>query len=315
MDWEQLREKTLAQVGTALVTEGAGTAGGFVGAAFVGRQIQNFVMPDTSIGGTFTNAALAWAANNLPKAAIWYLTRKYAIEPGETVTPTKEVISDARKAFAGSIVFDTLMRLTNGGVNPANATILGWQVLGSGPAQAPEAQKSMQADVQRLIQENSALRAELNKALQRLATPAVPPAPPAPVQAPVQVAPAPVTHIAAPAPVVQAQPIVQPAPVVQAQPVTQPPVIRYQPVAPPAAPVVRPAPVVQPAPVMQPSPVRRAEEIVAQQPIPPAVSERERRYGFMENVTPPVVQERQKKYGFMRGSGEEKEIAAMFGML
>ena len=310
MDWEQLREKTLGEVGTALVTEGAGTAGGFVGAAFVGRQIQNFVMPDANIAGSITNGAMAWAANNLPKVAIWYLTRKYAIEPGETVTPGKEIISDARKAFAGSVVFDTLMRLSNGGANPATASLFGWQVLGSGPGQSPEAQKSMQADVQRLIQENSALRAELNKALQRLATPAVPPAPQAPpvqavVQAPpqaphVQVAPAPVTHVA-PAP----------APVVQAQPITQPPVVRYQPVAPPAAPVVRPAPVAQPAPI------RRAEEVTpyTSQPIPPAVSERERRYGFMENVTPPAVQERQKKYGFMRGSGEEKEIAQMFGML
>lgn len=46
---------------------------------------------------------------------------------------------------------------------------------------------------------------------------------------------------------------------------------------------------------------------------PPAVQERKRKYGFMDSETPPAVQERQKRYGFM--AGEEKDIAAMFGML
>lgn len=275
MDWEQLREKTLGEVGTALVTEGGGVAGGFVGAAFVGRQFQNWIKPDSGVV-SFTDAAMAWAANNVPKLAVWYLTRSYAIEPGETVTPVKEAISDARKAFAGSVVFDTLMRLSNSGKNPASASIMGWQVLGSG--ESPEVQKSAQADVQRLIQENSALRAELNKALQRLAT--------QPIAPPAQSATQPATQV-----------VVQPA---------APPVVRYTPVTPYSVP---PAPMPAPAPVVRAPPVARAEEIVAQ-PVPPVVQERQRRYGFMQ---PPPVQQRQRKYGFM--AGEEKDIATMFGML
>jgi len=341
MDWEQLREKTLGEVGTALVTEGAGVAGGFVGAAFIGRQIQNMIKPDPLTGGfaSITDAAMAWAGNNVPKLAIWYLTRGYAIEPGEAVTPTKEAISDARKAFAGSVVFDTLMRLANGGANPATASLYGWQVLGSG--QSAEIQKSAQADVQRLIQENSALRTELNKALQRLATQPV--APPAPLAQPSIVYQQPVIHPAAPAPapapVVNVHPVAQapaPAPVVNVQPQAPPPVVRYTPVTPyghvpPYGTPIPPysasqaqRPVVQ---VQQRPPVVRAEEIVAQ-PTPPAVQEREKRFAFMQPYPPPDVQQREKQYGFMQPpdvqarqkkfsfmAGEEKDIASAFGML
>jgi hypothetical protein len=99
--------------------------------------------------------------------------------------------------------------------------------------------------------------------------------------------------------------------------------VSYTPVQQPA-PVQRAvAPIVQ---VEQRPPTVRAEEITpvpyspgqpfapyAAQPVPPAVQERERKYGFMDSVTPPAVQEREKKYGFMAGG--EKDVAAMFGML
>lgn len=338
MDWEALRERTLGEVGTTLAAEGLGVAGGFVGAGFVGRQVQNMVKNDIDVTD-LTSATMAWLGNNVPKAAIWYLLRRYAeVEPGETVTPMKEVTIDVKKSMAGSIFFDTIMRLLNGGKNPASASIYGWQVLGSGQAADTQKSSQTQADIQRLIQENSALRAELNKALQRLATQPV--APPAPVvqqpvvqvQAPVH-APAP----AAPAPTIAVQPVVAaPAPQVVAQPA--PPVVRYQPVVPYSAPPTpAPAPVVKvapprpaPAPVARPPMVRAEEQIPPYSPIPyspgqpfapytaqpypgPAVQERQRKYGFMDNVTPPAVQQREKKYGFM--AGEEKDIAAMFGML
>lgn len=295
MDWEALSERSLGEVGEALVTEGGGVAVGFVGASFLGRQIQNLTgQTDANIAGNLMNAVTAWSANNIPKLLAWYFTRKYAIEPGETGTPIREAVSDARKAFAGSVVFDTLMRLANGGSNPASASIMGWQVLGSGNGQVTT--QAAQADVQRLIQENSALRTELNKALQRLATQHV--APPV-IQQPQQ-------------PMVQ-QPI-QPAPAQMPTVVVQPapapaPVVRYTPVTPYSAvpPYGSPIP---PYSVPAPRPVAQSEEIYTQ-PTPPAVQERQRRYGSM--VTPPHVQERQRKYSFM--ADNEKEIAAAFGML
>lgn len=350
MDWEQLREKTLGEVGTSLVAEGAGVTAGFIGAAIVGRQIQNRVKSDTAVEAdpTATNKIMAWSANNVPKIALWYLLKKYTtVEPGEVLTPMKEATVDAKKAVSGSIIYDTIIRLANGGRNPGDVRLWGYSVMSPEPhksAQSP-VQSTSQADIQRLIQENSALRAELNKALQRLAQPPLPaPAPPVAQPAPQVAAPPPVQM----APVVQTQPqrVYQqaPPPVIRYQPVPQvaaqpqvfqqapPPVIRYQ----QAPPMVSYTPVQQPAPVRaaaqpivqveQRPPMVRAEEITpvpyspgqpfapyVAQPIPPAVQERERKYGFMDSVTPPVVQERQKKYGFMAGG--EKDVAAMFGML
>lgn len=342
MDWEQLREKTLGEVGTTLVAEGAGVTGGFLAAGFLGRQIQDRIKSDDAIVST-TDKLVAWSANNVPKIALWYLLKKYAtVEPGETLTPMKEATVDAKKAVAGSIIFDTLVRLSSAGKNPASVTLFGYRLLSG----APEEQKSAssQADIQRLIQENSALRTELNKALQRLATP-----PPAPQPAPQVAAPPPVQAPQPPQIVQQAPPAPQPviryqpvAPQVQQAQQAPPPTVRYQPVAPP---VVSYAPAQQvqrasPPPIVQVEqrPVVRAEEVrpaarteqippysrvpyspgqpfapYAAQPAPPAVQERERKYGFMDSVTPPVVQERQRRYGFM--GGEEKDIATMFGML
>lgn len=342
MDWEQLREKTLGEVGTTLVAEGAGVTGGFLAAGFLGRQIQDRIKSDDAIVST-TDKLVAWSANNVPKIALWYLLKKYAnVEPGETLTPMKEATVDAKKAVAGSIIFDTLVRLSSGGKNPASVTLFGYRLLSG----APEEQKSAssQADIQRLIQENSALRTELNKALQRLATP-----PPAPQPAPQVAAPPPMQAPQPPQIVQQAPPA--PQPVIRYQPVAPQvvqqappaPQVRYQPVAPPMvsytpaqqAPVQRasPPPIVQ----IEQRPVVRAEEVrppaarteqippysrVPYSPgqpfapyaqAPPAVQERERKYGFMESQTPPAVQERQRRYGFM--GGEERDIATMFGML
>lgn len=169
MDWEQLREKTVGEVATSLITSGAGVAGGFIGAAVVGRQIQNRIKSDSDVTAdpSMANKVVAWSANNIPKLVIYYLTRGYSIMPGEAVTPTKEAVSDARKAMAGSVVFDTLMRLANSGVNPATADIWNYQVMSG---RQKSTQKSMQTDVQRLVQENSTLKTELNKAMQKLTT-------------------------------------------------------------------------------------------------------------------------------------------------
>lgn len=284
MDWEALRERTLGEVTTSLVSEGAGVTGGFLAAGFVGRQIQDRIKSDDAIV-TSTDKVMAWTANNVPKIAMWYLLRRYtSVEPGEELTPLKEATVDAKKAVAGSIIFDTLVRLSKGGKNPAEISLFGYRLLSGGSGSSPEIQKT-QADIQRLIQENSALRAELNKALQRLA---------APVQQPVAVAPVQVVS----QPVMRAAPA--PAPVVNVTPTPQivqqaPPVVRYQPATPPV--------------------VSYSAPPMAVQPIPPAVSERERKYGFMQSdQTPPGVQERERKFGFMR-AGEEGNVASMFGML
>lgn len=167
-DYTELGGRTLKDVGQALTGEGLGVALGLLGAGFVGRQVQNRVKTDAEVAAapTITNYAYAWGGNNIPKLAIWYLLRKYA---------TSEVTIDAKKAVAGSVVFDTLMRIFNNGQNPATAIVGGYEVLGNGGETIHGAGAGTTAnDIQNLIQENSALRGELNKAVDKLAAAGIP---------------------------------------------------------------------------------------------------------------------------------------------
>jgi hypothetical protein len=325
MDWEGLRERTLGEVANTLVSEGVGVGAGFIGASTIGRRIEDYMQP-TLDANSWTSIIKGWSYNNVPKLAIWYVIRKYVPETPET--RTQEMMMDAKKAIAGSVVFDTLLRASNHGVPVHDPS--GYKLLG-GKGEPIRTAAAPQADTQRLIQENSALRTELNKALQRLAAPAPQPvyvqAPqPTQVQAPQAV------HVAAPQPVQPVQVQVQAPPVqvqVQAPPARAPaPVVRYQPA---PAPIRTQAPVVrveqqQPArpaterqqkfafmPTQNEAPVVRVEQQLG--PQAPAVSERQRQFAFMPTYNaPPAVHERERKYGFA-GKNSEKEIAAMFGML
>jgi len=325
MDWEGLREKTLGEVANTLVAEGVGVGAGFIGASTIGRRVEDYMLGAPVDTGSWTSILKGWSYNNVPKLAIWYMIRKYVPETPET--RTQEMMMDAKKAIAGSVVFDTLLRASNHGAPVHDPS--GYKLLG-GKGEPIRTAAPPQADTQRLIQENSALRTELNKALQRLAAPAPAPQPiyvQAPAPQPVQVQAPQAVHVAAPQPVQPVQVQVQAPPVqvqVQAPPARAPaPVVRYQPAPAPArpAPVVRVEQQAQPAqerqqkfafmPAQSAPPVVRVEQ---QQLAPqaPAVSERQRKFAFMP--TPPAVQERQRKYGFA-GKNSEKEIAAMFGML
>ena len=332
MDWEGLREKTLGEVANTLVTEGVGVGAGFIGASTIGRRVEDYMLPTGVDPASLMSKVKGWAYNNVPKLAIWYVIRKYVPETPET--RTQEMLMDAKKAIAGSVVFDSLLRATNHGMPVHDPS--GYKLLGGKGEQVRSA--APQADVQRLIQENSALRTELNKALQRLAAPAPAPQPiyvqapapapqpvyaPAPAPQPVQVAapvPQPVQVRTSP-PVVNVAPA-QVAPVVHVAPTPVAPIVNVAPA--PAAPVVRyqPAPYIPYEAAPRPAPVRKVEaqappvvRVEQQQPMPPAVSERQRKFAFMPTYNaPPGVAEREKKYGFA-GKTSEKEIAAMFGML
>ncbi len=168
-----LREQTLGEVASTLATEGTGVGLGFIGANTVGRRIEDWLLKGTVIipTSTMTEKVKGWAYNNVPKAIMWYVLRRYTeVTPGETLTASKEITVDAKKAIAGSITFDTLLRLVNHGVplhDPSKWKLLG----GSGEETSTNANRQNQSgDIQKLIQENSALRGELNKALQRLAS-------------------------------------------------------------------------------------------------------------------------------------------------
>lgn len=154
---------TLKEVGDALTTEGVGTAGGLVGGGFVGARSEDFfVKTPITAGSSLTQKVTGWAANNIPKVAVWYLMRRY-----DAATP---LTADIKKGVMGSIVLDTIVRAGNHGA-PTRTDILGFRILGpaSGSAEGT-IQSTDDGSMQKLIQENSALRAELNKAMSRLTT-------------------------------------------------------------------------------------------------------------------------------------------------
>ena len=148
------RERGLKDLSTEIGTEGIGIGGGFILGGAVGRQVENMIFktPVTS-DSTIGNKIMAWAANNGAKAAIYLLAKHY-----DAKSP---VTHEATKALAGSIVYDTVLRVANHGYNAADVNLSGYRILGENGS--PE-------QLNNIVQENQLLRTELNKALTKLAT-------------------------------------------------------------------------------------------------------------------------------------------------
>lgn len=141
---------------TQAAEEGLGVAGGFIAGGILGRQFENLIVKvPVTAGDGLGKKLLAAAANNVPKIIGHSLMHKY--------DATSEGGRDATKALMGSVAYDLLLRIANKGVNPASVELGGYRVLGNGSGLD-------QNTSQRLIQENSILRTELNKAMQKLAS-------------------------------------------------------------------------------------------------------------------------------------------------
>lgn len=146
------RDRGLIELGNEIVTEGIGIGGGFIAGGLVGRRVENLLIKTpVDPSSTLAQKLTAWAVNNGSKAVLYVLSKHYDYKT--------EITREATKALAGSIVYDTILRLANDGYNPASVSIGSYRILGSNDP----------AVLQRTLQENSLLRTELNKALQRLA--------------------------------------------------------------------------------------------------------------------------------------------------
>jgi len=151
MDFEELKRVPLGDVATAIVKEGGAVTGGLVMAGFAGRQAENALMGATPVTPTSSliDKAKAFGANVAPKAIGWYLLK------GKV-----GIAEDFKKGLVTSAAFDLLMRLLNAGVNPATASVMGYQILGDGSIVSTG---STDADIQKMVQENSALRTEVHR--------------------------------------------------------------------------------------------------------------------------------------------------------
>ncbi len=148
------RERGLKELSKEIGTEGIGIGGGFIVGGVVGRQVENMVFktPVTE-HSPISNKLMAWAANNGAKAAVYLIAKHY--------DANSPVTHEATKALAGSIVYDTVLRLANHGYNAADVNLAGYRILG---------ENSNSEQLNKVIQENSLLRTELNKALGKLAS-------------------------------------------------------------------------------------------------------------------------------------------------
>ena len=310
------------------VVDGMSVTAGFIGSGLLGTEIEKRVKVVTA-SSPMTDKLMAYGINNLPKVVVYYLL---------DMMGSGHEIDVAKLGVTGNIMTDTLVRASNKGVN--NGLLFGYNIL----ERSRNVRSGVQpADVQRLIQENSGLRTELNKALQRLAVqpkagqirgaearqvqaaPIVYVQPVQQVQNPLQVPNTQARNVQAQqahARNMQAQAHAQQAQAharMQAQQVQSQQVQAQQVQAQQSRMRAQQAQPVRSQPVISVAPVMRSQ-------VPPVIDERERKFGFMGEEedrrrkygamptydAPVPVKGRERKYGFME---QEKEIIAAFGML
>lgn len=142
--------RSLESAAKDVFTEGLAVTGGLIGSSGVGLAVESYVnKTPVTVDSTFIAKATAAVSNNLPKLLIYSVLDK--ISKGDTVR-------NAKHGILASVAFDSVLRATNKGVNPLNVSIGGYRILD-------------QNVNQKIIQENSLLRTELNKALQKLSNP------------------------------------------------------------------------------------------------------------------------------------------------
>lgn len=141
----------VGDVGYRAAQEGIGVAAGFGVAGYTGYFFENKFKPNVDAFSSTGDKLTALAVNNIPKVALWLGMR---MKTPSTVKDMSDMMwVDARKGVIGSVGLDVGLRLMNH-LAPPDLN-LGRKVLG-------------QKDAQRLIQENTALRENYNKALAKL---------------------------------------------------------------------------------------------------------------------------------------------------
>jgi len=162
MEFGRLSKMTVGEVAKTTATEGGAVVAGLLGSGFLGKQVENMVKTGVVPTSSMTDKLLAYAGNNAPKLALYYLLRK----EGRKFLGGYEV--DMGKGALSSIVLDTIVRAGNEGAPKSLFTLFGYDVLTGSSTNNMTPQ--MQQNMQKVLQENSSLRQQLNGALQRIAS-------------------------------------------------------------------------------------------------------------------------------------------------
>lgn len=165
MEFGKLSKMSVGEVAKSAATEGGAVVAGLLGSGFLGKQIENMVKKGVVPASSTTDKLLAYAGNNAPKLALYYLLRK----EGRKFLSGYEV--DIGKGALSSVVLDTLVRTGNKGAPGTTVKVFGIDLLGEQSNGSVDHQ--MQQNMQKVLQENSSLRQQLNGAMQRIASPNV----------------------------------------------------------------------------------------------------------------------------------------------
>lgn len=152
-----IKSMSVGDAVTTVATEGGAVIGGLLGAGFVGKQVENIVKPGVLPTSPMLDKALSYLGNNGTKILLYLMLR------GKSVGGYGK---DIGKGVLGSVVLDTLMRSGNNFAPGTTFKLFGYDIMSADGVQTPQ----MQANLQKVLQENSALRQQLNGALQKLAS-------------------------------------------------------------------------------------------------------------------------------------------------
>lgn len=162
MEFEKYSKMSVGEVATGVATEGGAVIAGLLGAGVLGKRTEVFIKPSVLSTSTMMDKAIAFVANNGVKVAAYVALKKYS---GNVLGKYE---ADVGKGILGSVVLDTVVRASNGFAPKDMLTIGGINLLGNETSTSSTLQ--MQDNMQRVLQENSSLRQQLNGAMQRIAS-------------------------------------------------------------------------------------------------------------------------------------------------
>lgn len=162
MRFGDVSKMTVGEVVQGTATEGGAVVAGLFGSGFIGKQIENMVKKDVTPDSGAMDKLMAYVANNAPKLMLYYLVRK---EGGAYLHGFEK---DLGKGMLASVVLDTVVRANNKFAPTPLFTLFGYDMLTG--SNVTNTSPQMQSNMQKVLQENSSLRQQLNSALQRMAS-------------------------------------------------------------------------------------------------------------------------------------------------
>ena len=158
MEFGKYGKITVGEVTKTAATEGGAIVAGMLGSGVLGKRIEVMVKPGVVPDSPAMDKIIAWTGNNAPKLAAWYMVKKEGEKFLGGYGP------DIGKGILASVALDSITRGANDFAPKDTLSIGGIALLGN------QTENASSGNMQKVLQENSSLRNQLNGALQRVAS-------------------------------------------------------------------------------------------------------------------------------------------------